>query len=256
MIGIIFFGIILLYLVFGFFLYGYIRGWGPGRRKALIITLVLMIGVPFGDVIPGKLYLAYVCQKEGGIRINSRANVSGYFALDDYSFGCGGGCIQMLRSWNEDGKPMFIEVFVEYPKEHNFVDKPGYYRFELIKRTSEFCALHDALARKYSIRFSHYVVPDGYCVSSKRISEISAQYSVEARARDRHVSDLFGVVADHSYIREIASGEVIASATRVTHLGGWLRRSISKAIAVGKPAQCPQDMTYALGSRLMEMVFE
>ncbi|MDH3561001.1 MAG: hypothetical protein OEN52_08640, partial [Gammaproteobacteria bacterium] len=161
MIGIIFFGSILLYLVFGFFLYGYIRGWGPGRKKALIITLVLMIGVPFGDVIPGKLYLAYVCKKEGGVQIKSRVDVPGYLALDDYSFGCGSGCIQMLRSWMTAGKPMFIEVLVEYPKEHNFVDEPGYYRFELVKRISEACSLHDLLAKKYQIRFSHYVVPDG-----------------------------------------------------------------------------------------------
>jgi hypothetical protein len=28
--------------------------------------LVLMIGVPFGDVIPGKVYLSYVCGKKAG----------------------------------------------------------------------------------------------------------------------------------------------------------------------------------------------
>lgn len=256
MIGIIFFGIILLYLVFGIFLYGYIRGWGPGRKKALIITLALMIGVPFGDVIPGKLYLAYLCWKEGGIEIKSRIRVSGYLALDDYAFGCGGGCIHRLRKWISSGKPMYIEAQVKYPKKHNFVDEPGYYRFELVERSYGLCAQHDSLASEYPVRFSNYAIPNNYCVSSKRIRELDAEYSVEAWARDRHAPKFLGVVSDNAYISKIATGELMASATRFTHEGGWVRRSISNAIAVGNPSQCHGEIPYALGEGLMDMVFE
>jgi len=255
MIGLLFLLFIFLYLLFGYFLYGYIRGWGPGKRKALIITLVIMLGVPFGDVIPGKLYLYYICHKDGGIKINEVVHTTGYLALDGYSYGCGQGCIQKLLEWNRLGKPMFIETFVDTPKEYNFVDKPGYYRFELVERSPEKCALHDSLRVKYPIRFANYKLPDRYCISSSIIETPNAEYTVESWNRDYHVSDMLGVTADHAFIRRRSTGEVVASATQFTHLGGWLRRSIANAIAVGHPEQCPANMTYALGSELMRLTF-
>ncbi len=135
MIGFLFVLFIFLYLLFGFFLYGYIRGWGPGKRKSLLITLFLMLGIPFGDVIPGKLYLSYLCSKDGRDKINEVVHASGYSCAGSTTrTGCGQGCIQRLQEWRKAGKPMFIEAYVSNPKEYNFVDKPGYYRFELVER--------------------------------------------------------------------------------------------------------------------------
>ena len=255
MIGLLFILFISLYLLLGYFLYGYIRGWGPGNRKSLIITFVIMLGVPFGDVIPGKLYLYYMCHKDGGIKINEVVHTSGYLALDSYSYGCGQGCIQRLREWRNLGKPMFIEAFVDTPKEYNFVDKPGYYRFELVDRSPDKCALYDALRDEYPIRLSNSTFPDGYCLFSKPIEAPISEYTVESWNRDYHVSDILGVTADHAFIRRRSSGEIVASATQFTHLGGWLRRSIANAVAVGHPDQCPANMSYALGPELMRLTF-
>jgi hypothetical protein len=255
MIGLIFVLFIFLYLLFGFFLYGYIRGWGPGKGKSLLITLVLMLGIPFGDVIPGKLYLAYVCGKEGGIKIHEVVHASGYLALDDYSYGCGQSCIHRLQEWQKAGKPMFIEAYVDNAKEYNFVDKPGYYRFELVKRTRENCVRYDAMGRKYPIRFGNIKMPDKYCLSVVSIRNPISRYTVESWVRDFDKSQFLGIVADHAYIRRIANGEILASATQFTHLGGWLRRSIAKTIAFGQPDQCPSNMRYALGWKLMKWTF-
>jgi hypothetical protein len=255
MIGILFLLFIILYLLFGYFLYGYIRGWGPGKRNALIITLFIMLGVPFGDVIPGKIYLYYICHKDGGIKINEVVHTSGYLALDGYSYGCGQGCIQKLREWKKLGKPMFIEAFVDTPKEYNFVDKPGYYRFELVERTPEKCALYDSLRIKYPVRFSNYKLSNEYCISAEKIDKPISAYTVESWNRDNHVSDIMGIVADHAYIRRRPTDEIVSSATQYTHLGGWLRRSIANAIAVGQPDQCPANMNYALGPELMRLTF-
>jgi hypothetical protein len=255
MIGLLFILFIFLYLLFGFFLYGYIRGWGPGKRKALLITLVLMLGVPFGDVIPGKLYLSYLCRKEGGIKINEVVHTPGYLALDDYSYGCGQSCIQRLQEWQKAGKPMFIEAYVSNPKEYNFVDKPGYYRFELVDRTPEKCARYDAVGVKYPIRFGNIKMPDEYCLSVTAIRNPISEFTVESWARDSDISKFLGIVADHAYIRRISNGNILASATQFTHLGGWLRRSITHVVAFGEPDQCPTSMTYALGSRLMQLTF-
>jgi hypothetical protein len=255
MIGLLFVSFICLYLLFGYFLYGYIRGWGPGKRKSLVITLVILLGVPFGDVMPGKLYLAYVCKKDGGMRINEVVDASGYLVLDEYSYGCGQGCIQKLKEWQKIDKPMFIEAFVSKPKEYNFVNEPGYYRFELVKRTPENCALHDLLAVKYPVRLSHSWLSGAYCISAKRIATPVSEFTVESWNRDNHVSDIMGVIADHAYIRRRSTGDIVASATQYTHLGGWLRHSISNAMAVGQPDQCPSNMTYALGSELMKLTF-
>jgi hypothetical protein len=256
MIGLLFILFIFLYLLFGYFLYGYIRGWGPGKRKTLIITLVIMLGIPFGDVIPGKIYLYYLCHKDGGIKINEVVKTSGYLALDSYSYGCGQGCIQQLHKWEKLGKPMFIEAFVDTPKEYNFVSKPGYYRFELVERTPEKCSLYDSLRAKYPVRISNYKLFNEDCISAEKIDKPNSSYAVESWNRDNHVSDIMGIVADHAYIRRRDTGEIVAGATQYTHLGGWLRRSIANAIAVGQPDQCPINMNYALGSELMRMTFD
>jgi hypothetical protein len=256
MIGLLLVLFIFLYLLFGFFLYGYIRGWGPSKRKSLIITLVLMIGVPFGDVIPGKLYMSYVCRQEGGIKINEVVHTNGYLALDGYTYGCEQSCIQRLRDWQKAGKPMFIEAHVDYPKEYNFVDKPGYYRFELVERTPEKCALHDLLKAKYPIRFSSYQISGGYCLSVRAIYRPTADYSVELLAHDYHVSDLLGIISDNAYIRRITDNKIISEATRYTHLGGWIQRSLSNVLSGGVGEYCPSRLSHGFRSQLMELTFK
>jgi hypothetical protein len=256
MIGLIFIVFISLYLLFGYFLYGYIRGWGPGKRKALIITLVIMLGVPFGDVIPGKLYLAYICSQDGGIKINETVHTSGYLALDSYSYGCGQDCIQKLRKWKKLGRPMFIEAFVDTPKEYNFVDKPGYYRFELVERTPEKCALHDSLRVKYPVRFGSHENTSEYCISVREIDRPTADYSVELWGHDYHVSDLLGIISDNAYIKRVADNEIISKATRFTHLGGWVRRSLSNVFSGGVGEYCPSGLSHAFRSELLELTFK
>jgi len=255
MIGLLFVLFILLYVLFGFFLYGYIRGWGPGKGKSLLITLVILVGVPFGDVIPGKLYLAYVCHKDGGIKVNEVVNTPGYLVLDDYSYGCDRGCIRKLEEWRKLGKPMFIEAFVNYPKEYNFVDKPGYYRFELVERTPENCAFQKLLKTKHPTRLKNYKLANDYCVSSTLIDSPLSEFSVESWDYHNSVSNIMGIVADQAYIRQRSTGKVVAKATRYTHIGGWLRRAIANSIAVGHPDQCPKNMSYPLGSELMRLTF-
>ena len=248
-------GAFLLYLVAGYFVFQLFIDIGINKKKSWVITVALMILVPFGDVIPGKIYFSYICNKEGGMVIDKVVEVDGYLAMDSYSYGCSQGCIQRLVEWQKAGKPMFIEAFVDYPKEENFADKPGYYRFELVEKTPEACALQDSIMDRYPVRFGTYPVPDGYCLLAKAIENPTAEYSVESWKRDYHVSDLFGIVADHAYITQIPTGKIVASAAQYTYSGGWLRRSISKSIAVGQPMQCPPRMNYALGNRLTQLTF-
>jgi hypothetical protein len=255
MIGLLFILFTLLYLLFGYFLYGYIRGWGPGKVKSLLITLVILVGVPFGDVIPGKLYLAYVCHKDGGIKVNEVVNTQGYLVLDDYSYGCDRGCIRKLEEWRRLGKPMFIEAFVKYPKESNFVDKPGYYRFELVERTPENCVLQRLITAKYPKRFKRSWISEKYCVSSKAIDYPEADYSVALWEHDYHVSDLLGIISDNSYVRRTTDNQVIATATRFTHLGGWVRRSIENTLPGGSGKVCPSDLGHGYRSKLLQVTF-
>ena len=256
MIGLLFIFFVCLYFLSGFFLYRGLRGRWPGKRKALVVTLVIMLGIPFGDVIPGKLYLAYVCRHEGGIKINEVVKTSGYLALDGYSYGCGQGCIQRLLEWRKTGNPMFIEAFVDNPKEYNFVEKPGYYRFELVGRTPEKCALYDSLEVKFPARFSHYKLPDGFCLYAKAITQTGAEYSVEFSVHDYHVSKLLGIISDNTYIRRVADETIISNATRFTHLGGWLQRSISRIFSGGVGEYCPPGLSHGFRSELMELTFK
>ncbi|MEA2093257.1 MAG: hypothetical protein U9P11_01690 [Pseudomonadota bacterium] len=174
MIGLIIIGAFLLYLVAGYFVYQLFIDIGISKKKTWVITVALMILVPFGDVIPGKVYFSYICNKEGGMVIDKVVEVNGYLALDSYSYGCSQGCIQRLGEWKKAGKPMFIEAFVDYPKEKNFVDKPGYYRFELVEKTPEACTLQDSIMARYPVRFGTYPIPDGYCLSAQAIVHSTA----------------------------------------------------------------------------------
>jgi len=255
MIGIIFFGSILLYLVFGFFLYGYIRGWGPGRKKALIITLVLMIGVPYGDVIPGKLYLAYVCHREGGIAINESVDVAGYSVGDDYSLGCGALCVEALVKWHGLGKSMFIESEVTANRDYIFGDGPGLYRFQLVSRNDEVCKKQDYIKLNYPAAFDRYRIPDDYCLEARMVESLSAEYMVQEGKWDRNYSKLFGVARVKASVTESNTGRVLGENIGFTHRGGWLRRWIAGALAVGQPDECIDQGDYGFTWSVLRGVF-
>ena len=256
MIGIIFFGAILLYLVFGFFLYGYIRGWGPGRRKALIITLVLLVGVPFGDVIPGKLYLAYLCQKEGGIEINESVNAAGYYVGDDYSLGCGALCVEALVKWNALGKSMFIESDVIGHREYVFGEGPGLYRFQLVSRNGEVCKKQDYIKLNYPAVHKRYRIPDGYCVGARKIDKVAASYLVIEGQWNRNFSKLFGIARVRAIVMDLNTGRTLGVNNGFTHKGGWLRRWIAGALAVGQPDECIDQGDYGFTWSVLRGVFD
>ena len=255
MIGLLLVLFLFLYLLFGLFLYGYIRGWGVNKPKAMVIGLIIMLGIPFWDVIPGKLYMAYLCHKDGGIKIYEVVDTRGYLVLDDYSYGCTQACIQRLQEWRNVGKPIFIEAFIDNPKEYNFVNKRGYYRFELVDRTPEHCAFQDYLRVKYPTRLKTNRTVSRYCLSVGEIDRPVAEYSVELWAHDNHVSDLFGIVSDNSYIRRVADNKIISAANRFTHLGGWFQRSLSNVLSGGTGKTCPSELSHGFRSELQELTF-
>ncbi len=256
MIGIIFFGTILLYLIFGFFLYGYIRGWGPGRRKALIITLVLMIGIPFGDVIPGKLYLAYVCHSNSGIEIYDGVEAEGYSVGDDYSLGCGALCVEALVKWHALGKSMFIESEVINYTDYVFGESPGVYRFQLVRRNDHICKKQDSIKLNYPAAFNRYRIPEGYCVEARIIDSLSADYLVQHIKWDGSYSKLFGIAKVRASVTESGTGRILGENIGFTHRGGWLRRWVAGALAVGQPDECIDQGDYGFTWSVLRGVFD
>ena len=224
MIGLLLILFISLYLLFGYFLYGYIRGWGPGKKKSLLITLVIMLGVPFGDVIPGKLYLRHLCSTESGVEVHRTINVSGYSVGDRYFLGCTSSCVETLKKWHDLGRQMYIESIVTGPKKEYFVDKPGLYRFELVRRNKKLCVTQDDLARDYPVYFNRYRIPEGLCIYSNRIDKPSADYIVKEWQWDTNYSKLFGIARVQSLVADKYTGNIVGSNTGFTHKGGWLRR--------------------------------
>ena len=93
MIFMVIVGVFLLYLVAGYFVYQLFIDLGFRKNIALLISGILMIVVPFGDVLPGRLYTKYLCYQDGGVKINKVADTDGYLALDNYLYGCGSGCV-------------------------------------------------------------------------------------------------------------------------------------------------------------------
>ena len=255
MIGLLLVLFISLYLVFGFFLYGYIRGWGSGKIKSLIITLVIMIGIPFGDVIPGKVYLKYLCATESGIDIDKTIDVSGYSVGDRYFLGCTSSCVEILKKWKRLGRRMFIESQVTGPKKEYFVDMPGIYRFQLVSRNQVLCTTQDDLARHYPIYFKRYKIPEGYCIYSKRIDNPSANYLVKEWHWDTNYSQLFGIARVRSLVEDKETENILGSNTGFTHKGGWLRRWFAGFMAVGKPDECIDRGEYGFTWSVLRSVF-
>ncbi len=255
MIGLLLILFISVYLLFGFFLYGYIRGWGPSKRKSLIITLALMIGVPFGDVIPGKVYMNYLCAVESGIDIKKTIDVSGYSVGDRYFLGCTSTCVEELNKWHKLGKPVFIESQVLGPKKEAFVDMPGLYRFQLTKRNRHQCKTQDDLENQFPIIFMRYVIPEGYCIYSQRIERSSANYVVKEWKWDTNYSKLFGIARVRTLVQEKDSGNIIGSNTGFAHRGGWLRRWLAGFLAVGQPDECLDKGEYGFTWSVLRGVF-
>ena len=255
MIGLIFILFISLYLLFGYFLYGYIRGWGPGKRKSAIITLVIMLGIPFGDVIPGKIYLKYLCATESGINISRTIDVSGYYVGDRYFLGCTSTCVEELKKWHKLGKNIFIESQVLGPRSEAFVDKPGLYRFQLVKKSEAECTVQDSLKRQYPIYLKKYRIPDGYCIYSKKIEKPSTGYLVKEWQWDSNYSRLFGIAKVRSLVEDIDTGSILGSNTGFVHKGGWLRRWFSGFVAVGHPDECIDRDEYGFTWSVLRGVF-
>ena len=256
MIGLLFVLFIILYLLFGYFLYGYIRGWGPGKRNALIITLVIMLGVPFGDVIPGKLYMRYLCEAESGLDVKKTVDVAGYSVGDRYFLGCSATCVEELKKWHMLNMPIFIESRVTAPRKEAFVDKPGFYRFELIKRNIQKCKTQDYIEHQFPNIFMSYAVPDGHCIYSKKIDRSSASYIVKEWKWDTNYSNLFGIARVRTLVQEKNTGYIVGSNTGFIHKGGWLRRWIAGFMAVGRSDECLDKGKYGFTWSVLRGVFK
>lgn len=255
MIGLLFFLFILLYLLFGYFLYGYIRGWGPGKRKSLIITLVIMLGVPFGDVIPGKVYLKYLCATESGINISRTIDVSGYYVADRYFLGCASTCVEELKNWHKLGKHLFIESQVLAPRIEAFVEKPGFYRFQMVRKSEELCTVQDSLMQQYPVYFEKYRIPEGYCIYGEKIEKPSTDYIAMEWQWDTNYSKLSGIARVRSLVENIGTGNILGSNTGFVHMGGWLRRWFAGFMALGNPDECIDHGEYGFTWSVLRGVF-
>jgi hypothetical protein len=255
MIGLLFILFTLLYLLFGYFLYGYIRGWGPGKVKSLLITLVILVGVPFGDVIPGKLYLKNLCETQAGIDIRKTIDAPGYYVGDQYFLGCTAACVEKLIKWHELGEEMFVESQVTAPKTEFFANKPGMYRFRLVKRSTDLCAKQDNLMAQYPPYFKKLIDLEKYCIHSENIAEPSAEYRVKEWHWDTNYSRLLGIARVRTLVQKIENGEIVGSNTGFSHKGGWLRRWVSGFMSVGQPDECIDDGDYGFSWSVLRGVF-
>jgi hypothetical protein len=256
MIGLIFVLFIFLYLLFGFFLYGYIRGWGPGKGKSLLITLVLMLGIPFGDVIPGKLYMRYLCAAKSGFVFKKTIDVPGYSVGDRYFLGCSSTCVEELKEWHRLSTPKFIESRVIGQKTEAFVEKPGLYRFELIKRNTQRCKTQDYIEQNFPNIFMRYALPEGYCIFSQRIESSTADYIVKEWKWDTNYSRLLGISRVRTLVQEKDSGDILGSNTGFIHRGGWLRRWLAGFMAVGQPDKCLDKGDFGFTWSVLRGVFK
>jgi hypothetical protein len=150
---------------------------------------------------------------------------------------------------------MFVESQVTGPKKEYFVDMPGLYRFQLVRRNKELCTTQDDLARHYPVYFKRYRIPEGYCIYSKKIEKLSADYLVKEWQWDTNYSQLFGIARVQSLVNDKDTGNIVGSNTGFTHKGGWLRRWLAGFVAVGNPDECIDRGEYGFTWSVLRSVF-
>ncbi|MEN8107729.1 MAG: hypothetical protein ABFS22_06950 [Pseudomonadota bacterium] len=249
MIGLAMLFAFIVYLVFGYLLYLFIKSFDISRLKVKVITLLILVGVPLGDVIPGKLYLKYKCATEAGLDIRETVNVDGYSVGDEFHMGCGSTCNYYLRKWYDHGRSMYIDSQVDYLLDTTFGMVKKFNRFEYVEVPDDRCELQNIIRNKFPLAYKSWNIPNGYCVSSTVI-EKPADYLVTSIKWEKYYSVLFGVARVISLVQEADSLRILGSNTGFTHRGGWLRRWFGSFMAVGKPDECfyrgSNGMTWAL----------
>lgn len=105
-LGVIFF--IALYLVIAFKV---VRKFKASRYKWLVVALIVLI--PSGDAMVGRVYLKYLCAEDGGLKVYRVAeHVEGF--MDDYR-----------DYWVKEGKYQFSEDFSTNGKVTRYSNQNG-----------------------------------------------------------------------------------------------------------------------------------
>ncbi|HMK44535.1 MAG TPA: hypothetical protein VK445_10405, partial [Dissulfurispiraceae bacterium] len=136
-------------------------------RTGLIIAVFVLI--PTWDNIAGNVALFYLCETEGGLRINKTIDGEEGFLLDEID-GCGIICAEELFA----GRYRFVEVNVVRPNKNHFTDEIGLYRFSLAKKGSPECRLYDAQYAKLMFVRDY---PKDLCIASERIQSLKSHYT-------------------------------------------------------------------------------
>lgn len=75
-----------IYLAILYFTTKWVVSWFEDSRKRTIagwITILILLAIPFGDHLVGRMYMYYLCKTDGGIKIYKQVEIDpGYFSPD------------------------------------------------------------------------------------------------------------------------------------------------------------------------------
>ncbi len=174
---------------------------------AMLVVAVAIIVFFYGHGWYIDIYAHFLCNREGGIRIQERHKVDGYLEVD-YG-GCIGECFEELA----EGKYKFREFETADYIRDGVILPPGKYRYYKSQVGDPNCVDQEKMRPGYKVN-----LPVGVCISVVPVDEFLSKYVVEHKYYNRKNND--DVLSSYPkfvwsktviHIRSIGSNEVIAS---------------------------------------------
>lgn len=202
-----------------------------GRR--LKITGMLL-GLPFliffADELVGQLYLHARCAIDGGAVRHTTVNTEGYFNPNEDE-GCGSECVHALV----DRKFHYYET--EVRRKHAYYTRDlGVHRFFLAQKRSGDCVEGHLNPPAY-VRSR---VPSDKCIGRALLKTPDSKYEVSVW-NELPIWPYSRMHKNFSYVKDRASGAIVASDTSYWWWGGWLRNN---AFSHNSATVCPTIGSY------------
>lgn len=198
MTGLIVLGILLAYIAIA----AGIAVLAKGKWRVLVIAVFVLI--PTWDIIPGKIALDRLCEKEGGIKIYRSVNgVEGFLSVD--------------------GKA-YEEYFTRY----------GYKYVEIAREKRD-----PRTAKAVGIEYARVTLGDDGKLKEETIDKPRSQYSYKKAPRIGEGQVEFGIVRNIDSIVDLRTNETLASRTEIYWTGSWLQRYGSPILGFG--GYCDKD---------------
>ncbi len=213
----------LLLLAIGWLLVAVVSGFlaykGTRKRWVQVATAIVVLWLPFWDVIPGWILYQKAVREVGGVRIYKTVEAEGYLdrsATDCYS------CWSQLNGSSYEY--LEVERTVSGGALSVIEPDPGFYEYRLDPLEESSCAAFNELPNADLLRSNHAI--GRRCVISTVSSTPVSRYEVRSEATNfKDINSPWRIRLNKFQVRDRINDELLAESVQV-YFTSWLGRFV------------------------------